>query len=314
MQTYSHSGAVPVIGGLLTVAAGILSAAILAPIYAYSFHYIPIIYLNLFITLAFGAGIGLAVAQAARWGKVRSNFFLGTITLLSALLGLYLYWAAYLWALAGIGQVGPLALFPPVLVEFSQQLFENGSWGMREGEPIKGWFLATIWLVETIVVLTLAMVVAFYDSDRPFCETCNVWTDIDPGVARLAATGQEPEWEQVLAGDLPALASFDPAEPGSAQYVRLDAARCPRCEDTRFLTINAVQIVVDKNGQPSEKATALVTNAIITPAQFAVIQACGNQYRQRLDEVVGTNEQSATEEQGGGDAAPSPSATAEGEA
>ena len=57
MQTYSHSGAVPVIGGLLTVAAGILAAAILAPIYAYSFHYIPIIYLNVFITLAFGAGI-----------------------------------------------------------------------------------------------------------------------------------------------------------------------------------------------------------------------------------------------------------------
>jgi len=309
VKTYSHSGAVPVIGGLLTVAAGILAAAILAPIYAYSFHYIPIIYLNLFITLAFGAGIGFAVAQAARWGKVRSNFFLGAITLLSTLLGLYLYWAAYLWALAGIGQVGPLALFPPVLVEFSQQLFENGSWGMKEGEPIKGWLLATIWLVETIVVLTLAFVVAFHDSDRPFCETCNVWTDIEPGVARLAATGQEPEWQQVLAGDLPALASFDPAEPGSPQYVRLDAARCPRCEETRLLTVNAVQIVVDKNGQPSEKATALVTNAIITPAQFAVIQACGNQYRQRLDEVVG-----ATEEDDGGDAAPGPTATAEGEA
>jgi hypothetical protein len=313
VKAYSHSGAVPVLGGLMTVAAGVLAAAILAPIYAYSFRYIPIIYLNVFITLAFGAGIGFAVAMAARWGKVRSNFFLGAIALLSTLLGLYLYWAAYLWALAGFDQVGPIALFPPVLVEFSQQLFENGSWGMKEGEPIKGWFLATIWLVESIVVLTLAMVVAFYDSERPFCETCNVWTDIEPGVARLASTGQEPEWQQVLAGDLPALASFDPAEPGSAQYVRLDAARCPRCEDTRFLTINAVQIVVDKNGQPSEKATPLVTNAIITPAQFAVIQACGQQYRQRLDEAVGADE-NAVETEGGGDAAPGQSATAEGEA
>ena len=150
MKTYSHSGAVPVSGGLLTVAAGILAAAILAPIYAYSFRYIPIIYLKVFITLAFGAGIGFAVATAARWGKVRSNFFLGAITLLSTLLGVYLYWAAYLCALAGIDQVGPLALFPPVLVEFSRQLFENGSWGMQEGEPIKGWFLATIWLIECV--------------------------------------------------------------------------------------------------------------------------------------------------------------------
>jgi hypothetical protein len=287
MQTYSHSGAVPVLGGLLTVASGILAAAVLAPIYAYSFRYIPIIYLNVFITLGFGAGIGFAVAMTARWGKVRSHFFVGTVGLLSTLLGLYLYWVSYLWALAGFNAVGLLALWPSVLFEFSQHLFENGSWGLSEGESIKGWFLATLWLVETIIVLTLAMLVVFYDSERPFCETCNQWTEVERGVARLASTGKEPEWEQVLAGDLPALASFDPAEPGSAQYVRLDAARCPRCEETRFLTINAVEIVVDKNGQPSEKATPLVTNAIITPAQFAVIQACGAQYRQRLDEVVG---------------------------
>ncbi len=290
MQTYSHSGAVPVLGALGTIVAGAFTAVLGGLAYGYAFYYIPLAYLNVVCTLAFGAGIGFVVASAAVAGKVRSPRFIAAVTLGSALLGLYVYWGAYLWALAGIDRVGLVAFWPPALLDFGRYLFDNGSWGLREGEVIKGWLLVAIWIVETGVIVGLSLTVERMGGDRPFCEACKEWTERERGVARLASDGSEPAWNAVLAGDLPALASFEPAEPGASRFVRLDVARCPRCQDSRFLTVSTVDVVVNGQGQSSEKLRSLITNAILTPSQFAVVEACGALYRSRLDEVIGQDD------------------------
>jgi hypothetical protein len=285
MKTYSHSGTVPVAGGLLTVLAAGIAAVVCGLIYGYAFYYIPLIYLNVLVTLAFAAGIGYSVAGGVAVGKVRNNLFVGTVSLAATLLGLYVYWGAYLWALAGIDQVGLWAFFPPTLIRFAQALFEKGSWGLSDGNPITGWVLAALWVVETGIVLVVSLLLSLRYSDVPFCETCNEWTQVERGVARLAADGSEPAWENVLAGDLPALAEFHPSPPGAAQFVRLDVARCPRCDQSRFVTIKAVEIVVDKNGNTSEKERELITNGTLTPGQFAVIEACSSLYRDLLEQA-----------------------------
>ena len=297
MQTYSHSGAVPVLGALGTILAGAVTAVLGGLAYGYAFYYIPVAYLNILFTLAFGAGIGFVVVSAAVAGKVRSPLFVGAVTFGSTLLGLYAYWGAYLLALAGIDRVGLVAFWPPALLDFGRFLFENGSWGLREGEVVKGGLLAIIWIVETVVIVGLSMTIARLDGDRPFCEACNEWTQRQRGIARLASDGSEPAWTAVLAGDLPSLASFEPAEPGARQFVRLDVARCPRCQESRFLTASAVEIVVDKQGHSSEKLRGLITNAILTPAQFAVVEACGALYRSRLDEVIDHSDNDDTSEE-----------------
>ncbi len=296
MQTYSHSGAVPVLGALGTIVVGALTAVLGGLAYGYAFYYVPVAYLNVLFTLAFGAGIGFVVAAAATAGKVRSPRFVAIVNLGSTLLGLYVYWGAYLLALAGIDRVGLVAFWPPALLDFGRYLFENGSWGLREGEVVKGGFLAVIWIVETGVIFGLSLTVALHDSRRPFCEACNEWTQRQRGVARLASDGSEPAWTEVLAGDLPSLAAFETADPGARQYVRLDVARCPRCEQSRFLTASAVNVVVDKQGHSSEKQRCLFTNAILTPAQFAVVEACGALYRGRLDEVIDHDDDNASDE------------------
>jgi hypothetical protein len=301
MQTYSHSGGVPVVGGVATVLAGVVAAVLGGFVYGYAFYYIPIIFLNILVTLAFAAGIGMAVAVAARAGKVRNNLFVGTIGLLATFLGMYVYWGAYCWALLGIGEVGLFAFTPMGLIAFGQELFENGSWGLRDGDPIKGWFLVAMWVAETGMILFVSMMCALLDAKRPFCEACREWTEIERGVARLAASGNEPQWAQVLAGDLPALAAFPPADSTSMQFVRLDVARCPRCEQSRFLSITAVQIIIDKKGKTSEKERTLVTNAILTPAQFAVVEACATLYENHLGQLDSSD---AEEPKEAGESAP----------
>jgi hypothetical protein len=147
-------------------------------------------------------------------------------------------------------------------------------------------------------------VVSLINSERPFCENCREWTQQQLGVARLSGNGTEPAWTKVLSGELPALAEFPPSPPGAAQYVRLDLARCPRCEHSRFLSISAVTVSVDKEGKTSEHTRSLATNAILTPAQCAVVEACGQLYQQNLEEQLGPIDSA---EAGG------PTATAEGE-
>lgn len=286
MQTYSHSGAVPLGGAVAALATAVVSAVVGGFLYAYAFAYIPIVHLNVLITVGFGLALGFAVAKVAEQGKVRNNLVVGFLGVLAAVMGLYIYWGAYYWALAGfhrIPEIGLYAFMPWGLVDMGTQLFQNGSWGLTEGNPVKGWFLVALWIIEAAVVVALAVAAARLNWDRPFCESCQQWTDSERGVARLSGTGREPAWEKVLGGDLPSLAEFQPSLPGSMQFIRLDVARCPHCATSRFLTIASVTVTIDQNRKPKETTRSLVKNAIVSPSQCAVVEACGQLYRQALD-------------------------------
>src|SRR4029450_9862919 len=159
MRTYSHSGAVPVLGALGTIVASAGAALVSGFAYAYAFYYIPIVQLNVLLTLAFGAGLGLAVAAAAHAGKIRSTLFVGVMAVTTAFLGLYVYWASYLMAVAGMQRVGLWAFWPPTPLEFGYLLYAHGSWGMHEGENVKGAMLALFWIAEAVIIVGLAIVV-----------------------------------------------------------------------------------------------------------------------------------------------------------
>jgi hypothetical protein len=279
MQTYSHSGAAPVGGAIKTVLIGVLTATVGGIIYAYAFYWIPFVYLNFLITLAYAGAMGLAIAITARRARIRNNWFVAIVGFVVALVGLYVYWAAYLWALAGIQNVGLAAFSPSVLIAFGKHLFEKGSWGIKK-ETVTGWFLVAFWIAEALLILRVCVSFALAEARRPFCESCGEWTEIEENVARLASTGDEPEWQQVFAGDLPSLAAFPAAEQGANRFARLDVARCPRCEQSRFLTVSTVKVTIDKKGKANEDVRRLITNAILTPAQFAVVEACSKLYRQ----------------------------------
>src|SRR5262245_59826474 len=279
MQTYSHSGTVPVGGAIKTVLVGIGIAAIGGIIYAFAFRWIPFVYLNFLVALAYSGTTGFAIAAMARRGKIRNNWFVAVVAFLVALVGLYVYWAADLWALAGIQNVGLAAFSPRVLIAFGKHLFEKGSWGIKK-ETVTGWFLVAFWIAEALLILRVSVSYALAEARRPFCEPCNEWSEIEENVARLAATGEEPAWQQVFEGDLPSLAEFPAAEAGAHQYARLDVARCPKCEQSRFLTVSTVKITIDKKGRANEQVRRLITNAILTPSQFAVVEACSKLYRE----------------------------------
>ena len=307
MKTYSHSGAVSPTGAIGALVASLAAAVLCGFLYAYAFAYIPHIVLNVAVTVIFGLALGFIVAQAAERGKIRNNLVVGCLAVLTALFALYVYWGAYFWAFVGfnnIRQVGLYAFTPGGLYQFGAHLFAKGSWSFSEGNPVRGTFLASLWVLEAVVVTGLTVIVSQWNAQRPFCETCQSWTNEQRSVARLLATGGEPAWTNVLNGELPALAEFEPAPPGSRWYVRLDLARCPTCEHSRFLSISQVMLHTDDKGQTKEVTRALISNAILSPAQCAVVEACGQLYRQNLEADLDQPDLQPDAAEAGGSSAP----------
>ncbi|QCW99790.1 hypothetical protein FGM00_06640 [Aggregatimonas sangjinii] len=166
---------------------------ILALIYSYAIWYIPFPYINFFITLGFGFGIGWVVQKLAiRMGKVRNDklaFFLG---FLGALIGLYLSWAVWVDLVINAGetygsdrigisvsniqfmQVLELALQPGVLFELMGQIMDVGVWGFRSA-TVSGWFLGLIWVIEALIVLVVGTIIPPNQSGEPFCELNQKW-------------------------------------------------------------------------------------------------------------------------------------------
>ena len=136
MKTYSHSGAVPLLGALASLGAGLIAALVGAFIAAYGFFYIPIIYLNVVLPPLFGAAMGYVVGKTAEWGQLRNNLITGACGLIAGLAGLYLYWGAYVWAFFGIAQTGHVAFLPRGVLYLGRYLFHNGYWGFTENEPV----------------------------------------------------------------------------------------------------------------------------------------------------------------------------------
>ncbi len=249
MQTYQHSGAVPLTGLILAGATGLAVAAVLGVLYSYLVCWIPFVYVNIIVTCAFGVAIGWTVGRAAKAGKIRNTLVVGLLGLGFGLVGLYVAWGADLLARGGL-KYGLLAFDPLVLLRYIRVFYENGFWGMGEGENLKGVFLALIWLAEAGIIVWLATILAIGSiASLSFCERCNRWTTAEEGVQKLLVEpGQESIVEAAATGDIVPLKDLYRAPDDAAAYLQLDVAHCDTCSESNFLTIQMVTHTEDKKG------------------------------------------------------------------
>jgi hypothetical protein len=186
------------------------------------------------------------------------------------LVGLWIYWGAYRWAKEGAG-IGLAAWSSPELIAFGQRLFEDGSFKLRR-TTIDGWLLVGFWLVEAAVMFCGIVGLTQVHVWQPFCEACQEWTNTHAGLVRLSASGKEPGWEQILAGDFALLATHPLAGETTSPHVRLDLTTCPQCRHSNFLSLASVTIKYDKKGKPKASEEALLTHGVLSDVQAEMIR------------------------------------------
>jgi hypothetical protein len=257
------------------MAASGVAACVLAFIYAYAVYFIPFIYLNFLLTLAFGFGIGWVASQMAVFGKIRTTALAAAVGLLAGLVGMYVYWSASLLALSG-GESG-LVLDPFGLMAYGMALYQEGSWGLSEDAPVKGVFLVLIWVVEAGLVLGLAVFTARLGvADKVFCESCGRWAEVDENLPKLLPPpGDETALDRVASGNLAGLADMIRVGGTEGVYVQLSLAQCPSCDRCNYVTAEVVVHGTDKEGKATVQKQAILKHLAVDPAAVGLVRQAG---------------------------------------
>jgi hypothetical protein len=292
MRRYSHSGVVPVAGAMTTVLGGLIAAAVGGLVYAFLAYWASWFMFRLILMVIYSLIVGGAIAVTANQGKIRSPLFNTVIALVCVAIGMWVYWGGYDVARNGLG-AAPAAWTPQGISRHAQDLFEKGSFTMKGKGKVNKWPLVAAWIAEGVCVTGIVVAMARMDASRPFCETCLEWTNSTSGLMRFSADGKEPPWQEVLSGDLTAVATFAPADASTSPHVRLDLASCPKCAHSNFVTLTAVTITKDKKGKTKTVESTLITNGAITDPEAEFLR----QYAEQLHAADGGDEDDEFDEE-----------------
>ncbi len=279
MRTYQHSGVVPALGAIQSLAIGSAAAVVLGIVYVFSFYYIPYVYLNFVLAMGFGAGAGYVVGWSAHEGRIRNTAVTVALAVAASLVGIYAEWGATLYAMAPVSEIGAYwnehglgTFLPQSIVAMMIHLFHEGSWGLQAGQMVTGWMLVSLWLVEGGLVIGLAATTAYAQiADKPFCEGCEEWISGETP-HYYVGDGSEPVWTEVKHGNFDPLADTEQATGSEPTYVRIKLHVCETCTASNYLTITRCEHTVDQKGNPRLEEKDLVTNLAVDDTQVELIR------------------------------------------
>lgn len=189
---YTPSGKFAPVAFVYLLLACILVMPILAGIYAYAVWYIPIIYLNVLVTIGFGFAIAFVTRYVLSLGKVRNYALAFLFSIILFLVAYYIHWAFWTDLVLNAGEsygnkrigitlsnvnlqeVFQLALNPSVLFEYIYEINGVGTWGVRDFTPT-GILLALFWLVEFGIIAFMGVLSPVAKAKEPFNETTQEW-------------------------------------------------------------------------------------------------------------------------------------------
>ena len=265
LRPYRHSGKFGVHALLLAPLAGVLVGWPLGFAYAYLIKWIPFVYLNILLTLGYGAVIGLAMGATLKFCRVRSVLVAAGLALLAGVLANYFQWNGCVHALYG---GAPLLCSPAGLMGAMAHLYEHGSWGTRSGGNVTGVMLALIWSGEALTILGTAV---YFGTDpirnTPYCEKSGSWLDAETKFSTLAAFTEAAQVTALQAGDIAPVIEARPRPPGASVFGRLTLKYSPQCKDFFTLKVENVTLKADKEGKVEEQAKAL-TKDLVLPSEL----------------------------------------------
>lgn len=261
---YKHSGKAPIGGILLSLVAGFVAAALLGVAYAYLIFYIPFVYINFFITIGFGALLGVAVGAAAKAGKVRNNAVVAVIALIAAAVGYYIHWAFWIAAATEVRSFDPNALWA-----FIQVLNTLGPWSIFGWTPTGGplWF---IWGVELLMIVLLGMLAAHAMTSDPFCEATGQWTTRTNLPRRFTPLPDDATIESGSA--VPGMLSPVPDDSPAYTEVSLFSAEG---SELRCVTLQGVTVEIDKDGKEDASKRVIAHQLLLDRDSFDKLQRMG---------------------------------------
>ncbi len=241
---YAPSGTLSIYALPLGVIVGLIAAAGVGWLYQLIITWNPLIYFNALATLIYGVVIGRAVGLGLQLGKCR-NILLGVVlAFIMAVIGDVLtFWYAY----SDIESV-----LAHVEIGWTISRF-----GLPFGIPLQGPAVYVFWGVEIVLLCAAAMAAATIGPGEPFCEKCQQWTK-KRHLGKISDINEAYLLEALHDGNLRPF--LQPPPQASWKTVCYDLYSCPRCRQSRYLS---VALEWEEEGQKEEHVVldyALVTH------------------------------------------------------
>ena len=266
------NGAVRVVGRkagrgiVLSAIAGIVVGWILSFLYSPLCHWIPIIYINLLVTLALGYLVGSTCRGVIRRRRI-DNAGLATVAgLVAGLATWWLCWISYFWVLVGYDfEVYWALLFTPSeMPELMEMLANDPVWSIGK-TPAGPWFYYAAWVVEFLVIVgQSALVPRNFVKEHRLCETCGDWLAPTGDVALFdIANADSSILDAVGRGELDQLPRL-PGLPGGSEsrsdsWLAASLFSCPNCKDAgAFVTVSHVTLKPAKKKDEMEKSEKVI--------------------------------------------------------
>lgn len=265
LRVYRHSGKFAPHGLLLPLIVAVVLGIPLGLAYGYIIRWVPFIYINFIVTLAYGGAFGWVTSRLVKLGRVRNTVLAGAIGAIVGLIAVYFEWSGHLHTLV---KSPPFIFAPDEIANGMAFLYEKGSWGLRSSGSVTGIALAIVWVIEAGIIIGCAAVlpVAFV-KQTPFCEDAGCWLDEEKTFDTLEKITDPARLAPLKEGDIMPLVETKPKPEGASGFTRLTLKRSPKCDRFSTLQVHDVTVTFDEKGERNEKTREL-TDLLVLPASM----------------------------------------------
>jgi len=259
---YKHSGAFDFLSPVYMVGLGGAGAVVLGALYGVIIWYMPIIYVNIVLTLGLGLAVGWLAGKGGQFGKVRNREMLIVFGGLVGLLADYAGWVT--WVLA-ITEWKFLVINPVDMLGAMKEIAKEGAWSIGGDLTPTGIVLYAIWAGEAVIITGMSGFIAWRSlRHTPFCEICRRWVkDKKELPARESVVAGRTIRAALEAGDLGPLQALKPVPFKRKAWTEIELLRCPQCDEFHLLTVKSVRVTKDSKGKQSKNEEDIVRNLIV---------------------------------------------------
>jgi len=289
-ETYKPSGrsGVMVFPALLV---GMIVVAALAFVYQFLLEWIPIIYVNVLLTVGAGFAVVFIGVLICSFGHCRNRVlgFLVGVLLTVSFLGVK-FWFQYQASIptreaivemileedlnpgraAAEKIADEIDLSDYTFMEHIKVRVDNG-WnigraGRGGGGPVTGWFVYLVWLIKAGIVAVIGIIGTIAQAGSPYSEKLSAWADEEELIMTLPISDAEMVTQIQQATTVEQLLEIPiPKTDESNMFAVYKTNSIPGEElEDAYLTVELVELSVNNKGEQEKTETPLVTHAILS--------------------------------------------------
>lgn len=232
--------------------------------------WIPFIYINILLTLGFGALLGAITGLGLKRGQLRNNMIAALLcTVIGAGAVGFTHLAAYEKTLRSVAsETGTSASELREKLTFQQFIELKAKLGWKigkvsaSGSNLSGGFVYFVWGVEALIIVGLSIGLGIGMVSDPYCEGCKEWTTEHKLPDRQGSSGS-------IKADAEA-GKLDPIvqrKDQGSDLLAYTVHSCPKCKDSSYLTVDKVTLKEKKKGEMERSTEAIVSRAVLTTEQ-----------------------------------------------